>query len=69
MKLYSALEKSFVWVPRRVVVGGVYVWVCSGTCVWGGVFCVKMSRAVFCKTDVISEFAVSAKNCGEIFFP
>jgi len=32
-----------------------------------GSICVKMSRAVFCKTDVISEFAVSAKDCGEIF--
>jgi len=30
--------------------------------------CVRISRAVFCKTDVISEFAVSAKDCGEIFF-
>ena len=31
--------------------------------------CVRISRAVFCKMDVISEFAVSAKDCGEIFFP
>jgi len=31
--------------------------------------CVRISRAVFCKIDVISEFAVSAKDCGEIFFP
>jgi len=29
--------------------------------------CVRNSRAVFCKMDVISEFAVSAKNCMEIF--
>ena len=33
-----------------------------------GSICVRMSRDVFCKTDVISEFAVSAKDCGEIFF-
>ena len=33
MKLYSALEKSFVRVLRRVVVGGCYVGVCGGT--WG----------------------------------
>ena len=36
-------------------------------CVEGSI-CVRMSRDVFCKTDVISEFAVSAKDCGEIFF-
>jgi len=36
VKLYSTLE--IVRVPRRVVVGGVYVWVCGGTCVWGGVY-------------------------------
>ena len=34
-----------------------------------GSICVRISRAVFGKTDVISEFAVSAKDCGEIFFP
>ena len=34
-----------------------------------GCICVRMSRAVFCKTDVISEFAVSAKDCGKILFP
>jgi len=28
-----------------------------------------ISRVVFGKTDVISEFDVSAKDCGEIFFP
>ena len=33
-----------------------------------GSICVRISRAVFCKTDVISEFAVSAKDCGDIFF-
>ena len=33
-----------------------------------GSICVRISRAVFCKIDVISEFAVSAKDCGEIFF-
>jgi len=38
VKLYSALEKSFVRVLRRVVVGGFDVWVCGGTCVWGGVY-------------------------------
>jgi len=38
VKLYSALKKSFVRVPRRVVVGGFYVWVCGGLCVWGGVY-------------------------------
>jgi len=37
--------------------------------VWGeGSICVRISRAVFCNTDVISEFAVSAKDCGEFFF-
>ena len=30
-----------------------------------GSICVRMSRAVFCKTDVISELTVSAKDCGE----
>jgi len=34
-----------------------------------GSICVRISRAVFCKIDVISEFAVSARDCGEIFFP
>jgi len=38
VKLYSALAKCFVRVPRRVVVGGVYGWVCGGTCAWGGVY-------------------------------
>jgi len=32
-----------------------------------GSICVRMSRAVFCKTDMISEFTVSAKDCGEFF--
>jgi len=36
---------------------------------WEGSICVRISRAVFCKMDVISEFAVSAKDRGEIFFP
>jgi len=35
---------------------------------WGSI-CVRISRAVFCRIDVISEFAVSAKDCGEICFP
>ena len=34
-----------------------------------GSMCVMISRAVFCKMDVNSEFAVSAKDCGEIVFP
>jgi len=34
---------------------------------WEGSICVRILRAVFCKMDVISEFAVSAKDCGEIF--
>jgi len=34
-----------------------------------GSICVRISRAVFCKMDVISEFAVSTKDCGEICFP
>jgi len=33
-----------------------------------GSICVRISRTVFCKTDVISEFTVSAKDCGENFF-
>ena len=33
-----------------------------------GSVCVRISRAVFCKMDVNSEFAVCAKNCGHIFF-
>jgi len=36
---------------------------------WEGSICVRISRAVFCKMDVISEFAVSAKDCGEFFSP
>jgi len=36
---------------------------------WEGSICVRISRAVFGKMDVISEFTVSAKDCGEIFFP
>ena len=34
-----------------------------------GSICVRMSKAVFCQMDVILEFAVSAKDCGEICFP
>jgi len=34
-----------------------------------GSICVRILRAVFCKTDVISEFAVSAKDCEQVFFP
>ena len=33
-----------------------------------GSICVRMSRAVFCKMDVISEFAVSAKKTVGRFF-
>ena len=29
---------------------------------------VRMSEAVFCRIEVSSEFAVSAKDCGEILF-
>ena len=32
-----------------------------------GSICVRIPRAVFCKKDVVSEFAVSAKECGEFF--
>ena len=32
-----------------------------------GSICVRISRAVFCKMDVISEFVVAAKDCGKIF--
>ena len=32
-----------------------------------GSMCVRILRALFCKMNVISEFAVSAKDCGEIF--
>ena len=52
------------WWLEGVTWGFAVVRVC-----WEGSICVKMSRADFCKTDVISEFAVSAKHCGEIFFP
>ena len=34
-----------------------------------GSICVRISRAVFCKIDVISGFAVSANDYGEMFFP
>jgi len=35
--------------------------------VWGeGSICVRISRAVFCKMDVISEVAASAKDCGDV---
>ena len=37
-------------------------------CVEGSI-CVRMSRDVFCKMDVITEFAVSAKDCEGMFFP
>ena len=73
MKLYSALEESFVRIFRRVVVVPescmcelAVLRVCGEA--WGS-SCVRISRAVFCKIDVISEFAVSAKDYGEIFFP
>jgi len=33
-----------------------------------GSTCVRISRPVFCKVDAISEFAVSAEDCGEIDF-
>ena len=36
--------------------------------VWGSI-CVRISSAVFCKIDVISEFAVSAKDLGRFVFP
>jgi len=36
---------------------------------WEGSKCVRISRVVSCKEDVISELAVSSKACGEIFFP
>jgi len=40
VKLYSVLEKSFVRIIKRVVVGpgGLYVRVCGGTCVLRGVY-------------------------------
>ena len=31
-----------------------------------GSVCVIISRAVFCKMDVISEVAASAKDCGDV---
>ena len=34
-----------------------------------GSMSVRISRVVFGKMDVISKFAVSVKDCGEIFFP
>ena len=34
-----------------------------------GLICVRISRAVCCRIDVISEFTVSAKDCGDIFLP
>ena len=68
MRLDSVLEKSFVRVLRGVVVGGFYVWVCVGACVWGGVYLCQDFEGFFCKTDVISEFAVSAKDCGKFVF-
>ena len=33
-----------------------------------GSICVRISRDVSWKTDVISEFVVSVKDCGDIFF-
>ena len=69
MKLYSALEKSFVRVLRRVVVGGCYVWVCGGACVLGGVYLCQDVEGCFLQDGCDSVFAVSAKSCGEIFFP
>ena len=72
VKLYSALEESFVRIFRRVVVGhGVlYMGIGSCACVWGSLrVYLCQEKAVFCKIDVISEFAVSAKDCGEICFP
>ena len=52
-------------------------WLAQKGCTWEfavlrvcgeGSICVRMSEAVFCKMHVISKFAVSAKDCGEIFF-
>ena len=37
-------------------------------CVGRGLFVSECRGLFFCKTDVISEFTVSAKDCGEIFF-
>ena len=34
-----------------------------------GLFVSGFREQFCCKIDVISEFAVSAKDCGEIFFP
>jgi len=51
-------------------------WLQSFTCEFAvvrvcgeGSICVRISRAVFCKIDVISGFAVSANDYGEMFFP
>ena len=60
---------------RRISCGSLEEWWLEGfTCGFAVVhvcgeasICVRMSRAVFRQTDVISEFTVSAKDCGEFF--
>ena len=51
MELYSALEKSFVPVLRRVVVGGFDVGSFGFTCVWRGV-------------DLFQDFDTYQERCG-----
>jgi len=51
VELYSALEKSFVPVLRRVVVGGFDVGFCGCTCVWGEV-------------DLRQDFDTYQERCG-----
>ena len=81
LKSFCRVSRVFRWSclvrQRRVSCGSLEDWWFEGlTCdvaverVCGeGSISVRMSRAVLCKMDVISEFAVSAKDCGEIFFP
>ena len=49
-------------------------WVWHGNLLWSrrrvdeeGSICVRISKAIFCRIDVISAFAASAQDCGEIF--
>jgi len=68
VKLYSALEKSFVRVLKRVVVGGFYVWVCGGKCVWGGVYLCQDFEGCFWQDGCDFRVCLVCEELWGIFF-
>jgi len=68
VNLYSALEKSFARVLRRVVVGGFYVWACGVTCVWGGVYWFQDFEGCFLQDGCDFRVCRVCEGLWEIFF-